>query len=119
MKELNNNQKNQTLRKIKDIEVKFINNVCSQLPNAFWDRKKHIVSLSYEKDFDERNVPTRAKDIHMSTELENYCKEEIKGLKEKKLIRDSKSPWLCSAFYVNKNAEIERGTLRLIINYKP
>ena len=38
---------------------------------------------------------------------------------EKKLIRNSKSPWSCSAFYVQKNAEIERGTPRLVINYKP
>nr|KYP40959.1 polyprotein [Cajanus cajan] len=31
----------------------------------------------------------------------------------------SKSPWSCAAFYVNKQAELERGTPRLVINYKP
>jgi hypothetical protein len=29
------------------------------------------------------------------------------------------SPWSCSAFYVQKNAELERGAPRLVINYKP
>ncbi|WJZ89861.1 hypothetical protein VitviT2T_009049 [Vitis vinifera] len=38
---------------------------------------------------------------------------------DKKLIRKSKSPWSCSAFYVQKQAELERGTPRLVINYKP
>ena len=36
-----------------------------------------------------------------------------------KLIRKSKSPWSCAAFYVKKNAEIERGTPCLVINCKP
>nr|KYP31572.1 hypothetical protein KK1_048028 [Cajanus cajan] len=31
----------------------------------------------------------------------------------------SKSPWSCATFYVNKQAEIERETPRLVINYKP
>jgi hypothetical protein len=35
------------------------------------------------------------------------------------LIRKSYSPWSCTAFYVNKNAEKERGVPRLVINYKP
>ena len=37
----------------------------------------------------------------------------------KVIIRKSKSPWSCAAFYVRKNAEIERGVPRLVINYKP
>ena len=30
----------------KEIEDKF-NDVCSSVPNAFWDRKRHIVTLPY------------------------------------------------------------------------
>ncbi|XP_061364817.1 uncharacterized protein LOC133308224, partial [Gastrolobium bilobum] len=45
--------------------------------------------------------------------------EEIADLIAKGLIRKSKSPWSCSAFYVNKQSEIERGTPRLVTNYKP
>ena len=55
----------------------------------------------------------------MNEELLQYCQKEIKDLLDKGLIRKSKSPWSCSAFYVNKQAEVERGTPRLVINYKP
>ena len=55
----------------------------------------------------------------MKAETIEFCKKEIHDLLEKKLIRNSKSPWSCSAFYVQKNVEIERGTPRLVINYKP
>nr|KYP66817.1 polyprotein [Cajanus cajan] len=37
----------------------------------------------------------------------------------KKLIRPSKSPWSCTAFYVQNASEIERGEPRMVINYKP
>nr|KYP44595.1 polyprotein [Cajanus cajan] len=39
--------------------------------------------------------------------------------KYKKLIRPSKSPWSCAAFYVQNASEIERGEPRMVINYKP
>ena len=55
----------------------------------------------------------------MSLELQEHCKKEIKDLLDKKLIRSSKSPWSCSAFYVMNAAELERGSPRLVINYKP
>ena len=55
----------------------------------------------------------------MSPELLEYCKKEINNLLSKKLIRSSHSPWSCAAFYVQKVSEIERGTPRLVINYKP
>nr|XP_016453228.1 PREDICTED: RNA-directed DNA polymerase homolog [Nicotiana tabacum] len=47
------------------------------------------------------------------------CKNEISNLLKNNIIRPSKSPWSCSAFYVNKSAEKERGAPRLVINYKP
>ena len=93
--------------------------VCSDVPNAFWHRKKHIVNLPYIKDFNEKNIPTKTRPIQMNAETVEFCKKEISDLLEKKLIRNSKSPWSCSAFYVQKDAEIERGTPRLVINYKP
>ena len=55
----------------------------------------------------------------MSPKLLEYCKKEINDLLSKKLIRPSYSPWSCAAFYIQKAFEIERGTPRLIINYKP
>ena len=55
----------------------------------------------------------------MNQEIMEFCKNEINDVLEKKIIRHSKSPWSCLAFYVQKNAELERGVPRLVINYKP
>ena len=55
----------------------------------------------------------------MNAELLEYCKKEIQSLLDKKLIRPSKSPWSCAAFYVNNALKKERGVPRLVINYKP
>ena len=52
-------------------------------------------------------------------ELLERCKKEIQNLLDKKLIRPSKSPWSCAAFYVNNAAEQEQVVPRLVINYKP
>jgi len=55
----------------------------------------------------------------MNEELLQYFQKEIKDFLDKGLIQKSKSPWSCAAFYVNKKVELERGTPRLVINYKP
>ena len=106
-------------QRIKNFENKIKNEICADLPNAFWNRKQHIVNLPYKSDFNERTTPTKARPIQMNQELLEYCKKEIHELLNKGLIRKSKSPWNCSTFYVQKNAEIKRGALRLVINYKP
>ena len=90
------NQYNQT--KIKQIKGKFENNVCSNIPNAFWNTKQHIVKLPYIKYFSEKNIPSKLRAIHMSSKLQEHCKKEIKDLLDKKLIRSSKSPWSCQHF---------------------
>ncbi|KAG5632438.1 hypothetical protein H5410_004155, partial [Solanum commersonii] len=33
--------------------------ICGDHPNAFWNRKKHVVNLPYEESFDEDNIPTK------------------------------------------------------------
>ena len=55
----------------------------------------------------------------MNHELLDTCKKEIESLLQKRLIRKSQSPWSCASFYVNNQAEKERGVPRLVINYKP
>ncbi|GAV86389.1 hypothetical protein CFOL_v3_29820 [Cephalotus follicularis] len=112
-------QTSQIQEKIISLKINITNNFCLDLPDAFWHRKCHVVSLPYEKDFSERNIHTKARPIQMTYELMEHCKKEIEELLTKKLIRPSKSPWRCESFYVNKNSEIERGTPRLVINYKP
>jgi len=51
------------------------------------------------------------------TELE-YYKTEIQDLLQRKLIENSRSPWACPAFYVNKHSEQKRGKPRMVINYR-
>ena len=104
---------------IRKFEEELKHEVCSDLPTAFWHRKRHEVALPYVKDFHEKNIPTKARPIQMSQELMDTCKAEIEDLLKKGIIRNSRSPWSCPAFYVQKNAEIERGVPRLVINYKP
>jgi len=89
------------------------------LPHAFWNRKKHIVDLPYEKDFRGKQIPMKARPIQMNEELLQYYQKEIKDLLDKGLIRKNKGPWSCAAFYVNKQAKLERGMPQLVINYKP
>ena len=61
-----------------------VKNVCSSLPNAFWERKQHVIKLLYEDKFDEKNIPTKAHPIQMISELIEYCKKEIQTLLDKK-----------------------------------
>ena len=56
--------------------------LCYSVPNFFWNRKKHKVSLPYVDGFDESQIPTKARPIQMNTQLLEYCKEEIKDLLE-------------------------------------
>ncbi|KAM3188706.1 hypothetical protein P3L10_034574 [Capsicum annuum] len=107
------------LTKISNLHKQFEEEICSDLPNAFWERKTHLVELPYIPGFDEQTIPTKARPIQMNQEMMEICKNEINHLLEKGIIRSSNSPWSCSAFYVNNSAEKERGTPRLVINYKP
>jgi len=93
--------------------------ICAEHPSAFWNRKKHIVTLPYEDNFSEDDIPTKSRPCQMNAELVEFCKKEIDNFLQKGLIKPSKSPWSCTAFYVNNAAEKERGIPRLVINYKP
>ncbi|GAV92018.1 LOW QUALITY PROTEIN: hypothetical protein CFOL_v3_35402, partial [Cephalotus follicularis] len=77
-------------QKIQTLKDKIILNLCD-LPDAFWYRKCHMVSLPYEKDFSEQNIHTKARPIQMARELMKHCKKETEELIAKKLIRPSKS----------------------------
>lgn len=107
------------INQISNFQTILENEVCSNIPSAFWHRKQHVVTLPYIKDFNEQKIPTKSRPIQMNPEVMETCKQEIQSLLDNKIIQKSKSPWSCPAFYVNKNAEIERGVPRLVINYKP
>lgn len=105
--------------KIESIQKEYEQQVCAEIPNAFWNRKKHIVELPYEPAFEEKKIPTKARPIKMNARRMEICKAEIQELLTKGLIRKSSSPWSCAAFYVEMAAELEKGVPRLVINYKP
>ncbi|GAV83439.1 SAC3 domain-containing protein [Cephalotus follicularis] len=105
-------QTSQIRENINSLRNNIINNLCSDLPDAFWHRKRHMVSLPYEKDFTKQNILTKARPIQMTYELMKYCKKEIQELLNKKLIRLHKSLWSCATFCVNQ------GIQRSVINYK-
>ena len=85
-------QNSNTQKKILDLEQIIKIKICADLPNAFWERKQHIITLPYEKGFNEKHIPTKARLTQMNAKLLEYCKKEIQTLLEKKLIRPSKSP---------------------------
>ena len=60
-------------KKIQNLLEHIQTSICSDLPNAFWQRKKHVVNLPYEKDFHERQIPTKARPIQMNEDLLVHC----------------------------------------------
>ncbi|CAN4081829.1 unnamed protein product [Withania somnifera] len=87
--------------KIKLISERLAVDICFDHPSAFWKRKKHIVTVPYEEEFNENNIPTKSRPCQMNTKLVEFRKKEIDNLLQKGLIKPSKSPWSCTAFYVN------------------
>jgi len=77
-------------QRIQLFEDRIKNEVCSDIPTAFWHRKKHTVSLPYIKDFDEGRITTKARPIQMSQEVTEFCRREIEDLLHKGIIRKSK-----------------------------
>jgi len=67
-------------KKILDLEQLIKNKICSDLTNAFWERKQHIITLPYEKDFNEKQIPIKARPTQMNAELLEYYKKEIQTL---------------------------------------
>ena len=90
-----------------------IHDFCSDISNAFWHRKKHIVNLPYVKDFNEKNIPTKACPIQMNAKSKTvkFCKKEIHDLLAKKLIRNSKSLGLVLLFILKKMLKLRDGLL--------
>lgn len=110
---------NKVEERIEEILDKINKEICAEVPNVFWNRKRHELNLPYMDEFNKEKIPTKARPIAMGKRLLKYCKEEIDSLLKKGLIRKNNSPWSCPVFYVENAVEIERGASRLVINYKP
>ena len=63
------------ISKIDDFKKRLVFYVCSDLPNAFWHRKKHIVSLPYIKNFDESTISTKVRPIQLNCQTLEFCKK--------------------------------------------
>ena len=63
---------------IRKFEEKHKQEVCSDLPTTFWHRKRHEVALPYVKDFNEKDIPTKARPIQMSQELWIFVKLKLR-----------------------------------------
>ncbi|KAH1257104.1 Enzymatic polyprotein [Glycine max] len=87
-------EKPQLKEKIQSLLQHIQSTICSDSPHAFWNRKKHILDLPYERDFREKQIPTKARPIQMNEELLQYYQKDIKDLLDKDLTRKSKSPRL-------------------------
>lgn len=60
--QIEKNLKSESIRDIIHNLKDFIEtNLCSTVPNAFWARKEHRVSIPYIEGFDERQIPTKAR----------------------------------------------------------
>ena len=73
--------------------------------------------MPYKLEYEGR--PCKSKSIPMNTEYIDFCNKEIKIFLNRKLIRESDSPWNCYSFYVNKRLKKIKGIPRLVINDKP
>lgn len=55
----------------------------------------------------------------MSPDHLSLAMTELQGSQQEGLIEPTSSPWACQAFYVNKQSDQIRETLRLVIDYRP
>ena len=67
-------------KKVQEFKFKIENEVCLNFPKAFQNCRKHNIELTYEKDFNEKDIPTKARSIQTNQELMEYCKKEIQEL---------------------------------------
>ena len=93
-------------KKILDLENIFKNKVYADIPNALWERKKHIVTHPHEKDFLEKQIPKKARPIQMNSELLEFCKKEIQSLLDKRLIREGIEFPFCRILIVPNSFEL-------------
>ena len=80
--------------------------------NTFWHKSKYKVESPYDKKFREKDIHTKARPIQINQELLKYCENEIQELLNKKIYG------VVIHLMLKKQVELERGTPRLVINYK-
>ncbi|KAG5605965.1 hypothetical protein H5410_027457 [Solanum commersonii] len=61
--------------KTSNLQEKFEKEICSDFPNAFWERKNHILDLPYIEGFNEQAISTKARPIQMNHEMMEFCRK--------------------------------------------
>lgn len=61
---------------IKEFQEILEKEVCLDIPNALWSRKKHMVNLLYEEGFNENKINTKARTIQMNDRHLALCQED-------------------------------------------
>jgi hypothetical protein len=77
-------------QQILELQREFEAKVCSENPITFWHHKRHEVELPYKDSYEGTSCKRRS--IPMNAEYQNLCSNEIQGLLQKGLIRESISP---------------------------
>ena len=96
-------------------QIKELLECCAEVPNQFWAREQHFMSLPYKDGW---TMPHQTASHPAMPHDEELCKTDIQALMDLKLIRPSKSHWASPSFYVNKHSEQIRGKKRLVIDYR-
>jgi hypothetical protein len=76
--------------KMSQLKKRFEEQVCSELPTTFWERKTHFVEFPYKYSYEGK--PCKRISIPMNAKYKKLCAEEIQGLLKRGLIRESISP---------------------------
>lgn len=50
-------------KRILNFQTKIEYEICFDLPNAFWKKEQHVVDLSYDDSFNEKQIFTKARPI--------------------------------------------------------
>lgn len=106
-----------------DLVVQLLQVACAKSHSTFphknplWQNKDFYVGLPFKLNEDVN--PTTASHRGMAPDLYLQAVKELKNLQAEQLIEPTTSSWACEAFYVNKQAEQNRGKLRLVVNYQP
>ena len=90
-------------------QIKELLECCAEVPNQFWAKEQHFMSLPYKDGMDyaspnsllSRHAPRRG--TMQNRDPSTY---------------GSKAHWASPAFYVNKHSEQIRGKKRLVIDYR-
>lgn len=103
-------------KELAQIREKFEKDCCSMNPLEFWSGKQEECEIKIRLEC-MSIIPHEPAYLLSPTEVKEMD-EHLNELLEGNFIRESKSPFVCTSFLVNKRAERERGKNRFCINYK-